>query len=169
MMGATHVVLVLLLCTARGMEASYPAVGRLCQQAGVLLGKGQVEAAFKLYEAALEDDEQSPDAHAHYAVALAGQQRHTESLRHFREAARLSPRNSIFNANAAQALARAGQLAAALKHQYRAVRNDPGNAQYYLRAARILSDMGNDQNAAKYLKKYVSMQPQHVVCERGLR
>jgi tetratricopeptide (TPR) repeat protein len=156
---------------AQAMDASYPKVGRLCQQAGILAAKGQIEDAMALFSEAVETDENSPDAHSHLAVALAKQQRHPEALAHFRKAAELSPASPIFNANAARALEQAVRFApdnasyylrAAMLHQYRAVRFAPDNASYYLRAAMLLSSMGNDDNAAKYLRKYRTMAPGHV-------
>ena len=164
------------LSTRGDMSARYPKVGRMLQQAEVLLGDPHTQAeAIKAFREAVAEFPDAADAHSALAIALsrthATPMWRTESVRAFKKAAELTPTNGHFQFNAAMALAQDGQHTTALKHIYRAVKAAPSKPRYLLQTAKILTRMSESKdvkpkrqrflitNAIKYLKNFLRLAP----------
>ena len=165
-----------MVCAHGDMSARYPKVGRLLQQAEVLLGDPYTQAeAIKAFREAVAEFPDAADAHSALAIALS--KTHAtptwrgDSVGAFKKAAEISPANGHFQFNAAMALAQDGQHTAALKHIYRAVKAAPNKPRYLLQTAQILTGMSESgdvkpkrqrflvTNSIKYLKSYLRLAP----------
>ena len=164
------------LSTSGDMSARYPKVGRLLQQAEVLLGDPHTQAkAIEAFREAVAEFPDAADAHSALAIALskthATPMWHADSVRAFKKAAELTPTNGHFQFNAAMALAQDGQHTTALKHIYRAVKAAPSKPRYLLQTAKILTRMSESKdvkpkrqrflitNSIKYLKSFLRLAP----------
>jgi tetratricopeptide (TPR) repeat protein len=109
------------------------------------------DAAARFREA-VDDDPQSPQAHAELAMALSHLENWDGAIREFQAATALDPRNSVLHSNLASVLASANRAREAQGEAAIALKLDPSNARaHYVTAAVILHQPGHLEEAVSHL------------------
>jgi Tfp pilus assembly protein PilF len=148
----------LLIEEAPPKRAARPA-SPLVKEAEALYAKGDAQAAYAKFEAAVAED--ASDARAHLGLGLSAEalQKRDIAERSYRKAGELDPGLAEAHNNLGLLLRDAGDLQGAIAALSRAVEADPRLASAQANLALAFEDAGRAEDAARAYKKAVALAP----------
>jgi tetratricopeptide (TPR) repeat protein len=98
-------------------------------------------------------------AHSNLGVALYGQGKLPEAIRHYREALRINPNFAQAHNNLGKALADRGELTSAMMHYREALRIDPAYAEAHNNLGNAFAESGELTSAAAHYREAIRIKP----------
>lgn len=132
-----------------------------------LLAQGDLAGAVRALAQAVEKLPLNPDVHSIYAQALFATGSREEGLRHFEEAARLSP-DLNYRIGFAAALNTAGRAPEAIEQYQQVLSSNPSDQQALKELGSLLNRQGQFVEAASYLARAAEVNPTDLALQQDL-